>query len=137
MSSVLLGRRLYYSSAVEKSFTSDQEEISTKLKLEYNALLVKESAEAEVEWNKVGKKWTENRVTAVNTIGGDSSPLDAVAPGFGDNYADTFKAWRQHPLVVRSVGASDTGLHLTAVKWPGRFPPLNDCLLQRPIYTLT
>lgn len=94
VSSVQVGYRLYYSEAVDKSYTTDELTIKTKVDLEYRALFVKVGAEASAEWEKVGYEWTENRVASVEAQGGNSAPLDLILPAYGDNFSVALSAWR-------------------------------------------
>ena len=100
---VTVGGSLDYYVAVEKSFSSNEQAIDSKLSLEYKAVFFSAKAEAEVEWNQLGQQWADSRVVHVSTIGGDSSPLNALNPVFGDSDSNIFQGWTQSVMQNPSV----------------------------------
>nr|BFE57855.1 hypothetical protein GCM10020063_023810 [Dactylosporangium thailandense] len=91
---VTVGSRIYYSSSVSKSYGYSEDEIKAKLKLEYKAVLTEARGEAQSDWKRVGRDWTNRREVRLYTLGGDSSILDALAPGFDDSFNDEYKRWQ-------------------------------------------
>jgi MAC/Perforin domain len=91
---VSVGFKLHYSSAVSKSYSTNEKEIKAKLELEYSAVFVKVKAQAETEWKKATMQWAENRESKVEAQGGNSSILDLAMVGYGDNFKDAYDTWR-------------------------------------------
>ncbi len=89
---VKLGGSIYYYVAVEKSFESNETKVQTHLELEYKGIFARTKAEADANWQKLGKQWSESRVVRLRTQGGNSS-LDLLSPAFGDWKGEAFKAW--------------------------------------------
>ncbi len=101
--SVTVGGRLYYSCSVDKSYQYSSQEIDTKFRAEYNALFNSAKAEAEAEWEKVGEEWVENRAVTVETIGGNTAMLSALAPDYGDSLSDAFTDWNESTRTTPAV----------------------------------
>jgi hypothetical protein len=91
---VTLGGSLYYYVAVQKTYESSEEEMRAKIDAEYKAVFAKTKVEAEAEWKKVGKQWTENRIVHLHTVGGDSS-IEGLTPVFGDWKGDFLQKWNK------------------------------------------
>lgn len=104
VASVLVGYRMYFSLAVERSYESSSQTISSKLDLEYKALFSDTKATAEATWKKVGQSWADSTLTSVSAQGGSSEVLDVIEPGYLDNYSELLSAWRagaeQAPVAV-------------------------------------
>lgn len=102
-----VGFKLNYSSAVSKSYSTNEQEIKAKLSLEYNAVFVKVKAEAETEWRKATMDWAENRESKVEAQGGNSQVLDLAMIGYGDNFKDVYDSWRgeaeRTPVVIEFI----------------------------------
>ncbi|GHG78815.1 MAC/perforin domain-containing protein [Comamonas sp. JC664] len=94
VASVNVGFRMYFSLAVERSYESSSQTISSKLDLEYKALFTDTKATAEATWKKVGQSWAENTLTCVSAQGGNSTVLDLIEPGYLDNYQQLLSEWR-------------------------------------------
>ena len=100
---VTVGSRIYYSSSVSKSYGYTEDQIKTKVKLEYKAVLTEAGAEASAEWKRVGRNWTDQRDVRLYTLGGDNSILNALAPGFNDNFNEDYKRWQQSAAAQPAV----------------------------------
>ncbi|MFP2959193.1 MAC/perforin domain-containing protein [Myxococcus sp. 1LA] len=124
VSSVSVGFRMYFSLAVERSYESNSQTISSKLDLEYKALFSDTKATAEATWKKVGQSWADNTLTSVSAQGGTSQLLDAIEPGYLDNYQQLLSEWRvtaeQMPAAVdfklRPIWLLFTGAQATALE---------------------
>jgi len=100
---ITVGGQLYYYTAVEKSFTSDEKTIESDIKLEYKAVLLSAKAEAEVEWKQLSEKWAESRIVKVNAIGGDASILSSLVPAYGENEANAFATWKSAVMINPAI----------------------------------
>lgn len=90
---VNVGSRLFYTCSVLKTHQYSEQEIKSNIKAEYNAVFLKVGAEAKVEWNKIGQQWSDSRSVSVNALGGNNSILNALAPGFPDNFNGFYTSW--------------------------------------------
>jgi hypothetical protein len=90
---VSMGARLYFCTAVTKSFASSEKEIELKVKLEYDGTFASSKAESESKWKELDKNWQQNRSATVSTKGGDDSILDALVPEVGKWSGDKMKDW--------------------------------------------
>lgn len=93
VSQVICGGNLNYYEAVEKSYSSNEQEISANVSLEYKALFTSAKAESEAEWNQLGQNWANSRVVTIACTGGDASILNVLNPGFGDDYSSLYTNW--------------------------------------------
>lgn len=101
---VMVGGGMYYFVAVEQSYSSNLQQISANIELEYNAFFISGKAEAEIEWKNLGKTWAEKRNVKVDATGGDASLLNALVPNYGDNKSSAFSTWTselmKNPAVI-------------------------------------
>ncbi|MEV6770486.1 MAC/perforin domain-containing protein [Nocardia sp. NPDC051030] len=100
---VVVGGSLDYYEAVQKSFSSDQSQISANIKLEYKAVFTSGKAESQTEWEQLTKTWADSRLVTVSATGGDNSILDALNPGYGDSDVGIFDAWSSAVMKNPSV----------------------------------
>lgn len=99
---VTLGGRLYYSTSVDKTYNYSEQEIKTNVEAEYKAVW-EVSAEAEAEWTEIGEEWAEERVVTVAATGGNSDLLNALAPGYGDNFSADFATWNESTRTLPGI----------------------------------
>ena len=91
-SQVELGGRLYYYSAIRKSYSEDSSTVSTKLSAEY-AGLFGGSVSASSEWAVADQQWMQSRDVHIKVSGGESSVIAAVIPAHGVNKGPEFNSW--------------------------------------------
>lgn len=92
-----------YYVAVDKSYSSNQTDVSAKVDLEYQAVFASAKARASAEWKQLGEHWAKSRYVKVSAQGGDTGPLNALSPKYGDNYNDVFTHWQK--AVMRNPSA--------------------------------
>jgi hypothetical protein len=101
---VVVGGRLYYYEAVQTSYSSDQKQVNTNISLEYKAVFVDSSVQAQADWQTLGQQWSSSRTVSVQASGGDTGPLNALQPTYGTNANSIFTAWQQavmgNPAVI-------------------------------------
>ncbi|HLK02194.1 MAG TPA: MAC/perforin domain-containing protein [Streptosporangiaceae bacterium] len=101
---VILGGSLDYYSAVMTSYSSSQTQVKANIELEYKAVFTSSKATSEVQWSQLGQNWANSREVKVVATGGNSAPLNALSPTYGDSDSDIFKTWSdgvaQNPSVI-------------------------------------
>lgn len=107
VSQVTLGGSLDYYSAVMTSYSSSQTQVKANIELEYKAVFTSSKATSEVEWEQLGQNWASSRTVMVNATGGNSTPLNALSPTYGDSDSDIFSTWAD------SVAASPSVIEFT------------------------
>ncbi len=100
---VTVGSRLYYSSLILKSYNYSSQDISVKMKAEYDGVFVKAGAEAQAAWQKAGEDWSSQRSVTVGALGGNNVILNALAPGYPDNFNDEYKMWLESAAALPAV----------------------------------
>ena len=104
VSHVICGGSLDYYTSVESSASYSQTQIKTNIEMEYKAVFTSGKAESEAQWDYLGQTWTNARSVMVNATGGNSTPLNALSPTYGDSDADIFSDWasgvEQAPSVI-------------------------------------
>ncbi|HVZ96678.1 MAG TPA: MAC/perforin domain-containing protein [Chitinophagaceae bacterium] len=93
ISKVTLGGNLYYYVAVEDSFSSNEQQVQVNVSLEYKAVFFSASASAESDWKQLGQNWANSRIVKVDAVGGDTSVLNALDPGYGDSDGNLVTTW--------------------------------------------
>ncbi len=93
VSQVICGGNMNYYEAVERSYSSNEQEISANASMEYKALFTSAKATSEAEWNQLGQTWANSRVVTIACTGGDASILNILNPGFGDDYSNLYTNW--------------------------------------------
>jgi MAC/Perforin domain-containing protein len=105
VSKVTVGGKMNYYVAVEESFTSNTTTVQADVALEYKAVFLSAQAAAQTEWKQLTQNWADSRIVKVNSLGGDAtSPLNALAPSYGDSDSSLFNTWSsavmQNPAVI-------------------------------------
>lgn len=124
VSQVTVGGAMNYFVAVMKSYQKSEAEIQANIALEFKAVFYSASAESSAEWKQLGESWAESRVVRVDAVGGDTSPLNALDPEYGDCDKGIFDTWSsavmQNPAVVgftlRPLNVLFSGPKATAVQ---------------------
>ena len=88
-----MGAKFRYYVAAQKSFSSDQQQISDNVSLEYKAVFTDDSVHASQDWSTLGENWAASRIVTVDAAGGSSALMPVAAPGYGDNASDAFNEW--------------------------------------------
>jgi hypothetical protein len=101
---VVVGGSLDYYSAVMTSYSSSQTQVKANLELEYKAVFTSSKATSELQWAQLGQTWANSRTVTVYAVGGDSTPLNALSPTYGDSDSGIFSTWaasvEQNPSVI-------------------------------------
>lgn len=101
---VVVGGSLDYYSAVMTSYSSSLTKVKANIELEYKAVFTSSKATSEVLWTQLGENWANSRTVKVYAVGGDSTPLNALSPSYGDCDSDMFSTWldsvEQNPSVI-------------------------------------
>lgn len=121
---VIVGGSLDYYEAVMTSYSLDETEIQSKIELEYKAVFTSAKATSEMQWKELGQNWASSRSVAVSATGGNSDPLNALNPGYGDCDSDIFNRWNdavmQNPSVIeynlRPLNQLFSGATATAIQ---------------------
>jgi len=100
---VILGGSLDYYSAVMTSYSSSQTQVKANIELEYKAVFTSGKATSEVQWAQLGQNWANSRTVMVDATGGDSTPLKALSPTYGDSDSDIFDTWSDSVAANPSV----------------------------------
>ncbi|HEU5383671.1 MAG TPA: MAC/perforin domain-containing protein, partial [Ktedonobacteraceae bacterium] len=109
--SVNLGGRLLYSVAIDKSYQFSQQDFETRLNAEYQATFGA-SANAQVEWKRVGEVWADHRKVMIDAVGGDTSLLNGLKQSEPpDNFNQYFESW----LASLATAYGATNFALTGV----------------------
>jgi hypothetical protein len=87
-----MGGRLDYYVYVNRAQVSNSQEFKAKLELEVKATFLSVGAEAEATWKKLTETWASSRKVRINATG-SSSILNALVPGFNDNFHDQYLQW--------------------------------------------
>jgi len=90
---VTVGGSLDYYEAVMSSYSSNQQQVSANIQLEYKAVFTSSKAESQTDWQQLGQTWANSRTVTVNATGGDNSPLNALNPAYGDSDQAIFTTW--------------------------------------------
>lgn len=101
---VILGGSLDYYSSVMTSYSSSQTQVKANIELEYKAVFTSSKATSELQWEQLGQNWANSRTVMVSATGGNSTPLNALSPTYGDSDSDIFSDWasgvEQSPSVI-------------------------------------
>ncbi len=104
ISRVVLGGSMRYYVAVNKAYSSQSNEISANLTLEYNALFFKTKDEAEADWKTIDQEWTQSRFSQIQSKGGDDSMLNTLSPtrpnSYGNFYAQWLNSLMSNPCII-------------------------------------
>ena len=107
VSQVSVGGNMTYYSAIERTFSSNMKHLEINVELEYKALFLSVKAKSHTEWETLTKKWSENRVSSLQCVGGDAGGLDKLDPSYGDSDDKTYAQWSdsvtKNPAVVDYV----------------------------------
>ncbi len=93
MARIVVGSRMFYSSSIQKEYNYSEVDAEAKLKLEYKAIFMSASAEAQATWKQVGESWASRREVKVDCIGGTNEMLNVLLPGYGANHETAYKNW--------------------------------------------
>lgn len=100
---VLVGGSLDYYEAVMSSYAGSQTQVKANIELEYKAVFTSSRATSELQWEQLGQTWANSRRVTVSATGGDSAPLNALNPGYGDCDSDIFSKWASAVMENPSV----------------------------------
>lgn len=91
VSTVRMGGRLFYNAWIDKSHGMTSTQVEASMKAEYAAVF---NANASANWKSVDSRWTNNRRSSIQSLGGDPTTLKGLSdPKNGDSYATQYAAW--------------------------------------------
>jgi hypothetical protein len=91
--SATFGGRIFYYVNVNSSYSSNEEDITTKVKAEWSGCFGLKASASE-SWKILDQEWMDSRNVHISAIGGSQSIVQALLPpNLNENNEDLFNSW--------------------------------------------